>query len=192
MSEWRDVPYWPGYMVSDEGEVVRKKDGVILKQYLQKSGYLYVWLDRGFGRCSLPVHRIVASAFLEPVEGKNLVDHINTIRNDNRLCNLRWASPLDNANNETTKLNRKKLFDHKLKTMNKTDEYLKEKIDSFTKAHKGEDPEEILADMRGKNLITQPLMLQSDCTDCKLYEGFGQCYEHGNDLIENCKDYRKE
>lgn len=31
-----------------------------------------------------------------------------------------------------------------------------------------------------------------DCTDCKFYEGFGQCYHHGNDLIENCKDYRKE
>ena len=34
--------------------------------------------------------------------------------------------------------------------------------------------------------------LQSDCTDCKLYEGFGQCYEHGNNLIKNCNDYRKE
>lgn len=38
--------------------------------------------------------------------------------------------------------------------MNKPDEYLQENIDSYTKAHKGEDPEEILADMRGKDLIT--------------------------------------
>ena len=40
-------------------------------------------------------------------------------------------------------------------------------------------------------LIKQPLMLQSDCVDCQLYEGFGQCYEHGNNLLENCKDYKK-
>lgn len=79
--------------------------------------------------------------------------------------------------------------------MNKPDEYLQEKIDSFTKTHKGEYPEEILADMRGKNLITdamtQPLMLQSDCINCKFYDGFGQCLEHGNNLIENCKDFKK-
>lgn len=41
--------------------------------------------------------------------------------------------------------------------MNKADKYLKEKIDSYTKAHKGEDPEEILADMRGKNLIADAM-----------------------------------
>ena len=40
--------------------------------------------------------------------------------------------------------------------------------------------------------MEQPLMLQSDCINCKFYEGFGQCYYHGNDLIKNCKDYRDE
>ncbi len=39
--------------------------------------------------------------------------------------------------------------------------------------------------------MKQPLMLQSDCTDCKLYEGFSQCFEHGNNLVENCRDYKK-
>lgn len=55
------------------------------------------------------------------------------------------------------------------------------------------DPREIDTGKLVKHkVMKQPLMLQSDCTDCKLYEGFGQCYEHGNNLIENCKDYRKE
>ena len=39
--------------------------------------------------------------------------------------------------------------------------------------------------------MKQPLMLQSDCVNCKFYEGFDQCYYHGNNLIENCKDYRE-
>lgn len=40
--------------------------------------------------------------------------------------------------------------------------------------------------------MEQPLILQSICVDCKLYDGFGQCYYHGNNLIEYCKDYREE
>lgn len=53
------------------------------------------------------------------------------------------------------------------------------------------EDEERRKSMKGISM-KQPLMLQSDCTDCKFYEGFGQCYHHGNDLIENCNDYRKE
>ena len=41
-------------------------------------------------------------------------------------------------------------------------------------------------------IMEQPLMLQSDCVNCKFYEGFGQCYYHGNNLIENCKYYKEE
>lgn len=111
MSKWRDIPCWDGYQVSDAGEVVRKKDGIIVKQYVQKSGYAYVWLNRGYGNCALPVHRLVASAFLKQPKGKDMVDHINTIRHDNRLCNLRWVDAKGNANNEMTKLKRRKRYE---------------------------------------------------------------------------------
>lgn len=37
--------------------------------------------------------------------------------------------------------------------------------------------------------MKQPLMLQTDYINCKFYDGFGQCLEHGNSLVENCKDY---
>ena len=39
--------------------------------------------------------------------------------------------------------------------------------------------------------MEQPLMLQSSCVGCKHYDGFGQCLEHGNNLVENCKDYKE-
>lgn len=38
----------------------------------------------------------------------------------------------------------------------------------------------------------QPLMLQPQCAECKRYDGFGQCLEHGNRLFENCEDFEKE
>lgn len=108
MTRWRDIAWWDDYAVSDRGEVVRKKDGVIMKQYVQKSGYAAVYLRKNGWVSAVMVHRIVAEAFLPRIEGKDMVDHINTIRHDNRLCNLRWADAKDNANNEQTKKNRRK------------------------------------------------------------------------------------
>jgi len=108
--EWRDCELYPNYAVSDQGNVVRKKDGLLLKQYLQKSGYVYVWVDRGFGRHSVPVHRLVAVAFcgIEGYKNGLFVDHINTIRNDNRACNLRWVTPKENSNNPLTLENKRR------------------------------------------------------------------------------------
>ena len=123
--EWRDIPTYEMYQASSLGGIMRKVDGLILKQYVQKNGYVYVWLDRGYGRHSVPVHRLVAYAFLgiKGYEEGLLVDHINTIRSDKRACNLRWVTPKENANNETTKLNRRKKYEGRRKSVRKISSY---------------------------------------------------------------------
>lgn len=45
------------------------------------------------------VHRLVADLFCEKKENKNLVDHINGFRNDNRSINLRWVNHSENNSN---------------------------------------------------------------------------------------------
>lgn len=107
---WVDCLYYPKYAVSNFGNVVRKLDGIVLKQYLQKSGYKYVWLNRGSGNTAVPVHRLVCIAFhgSEGYRRGLFVDHINTIRSDNRADNLHWVTPRENSNNPITLENRKK------------------------------------------------------------------------------------
>jgi len=54
-----------------------------------KNGYMYI--------ASVPVHRIVATAFHEvPGDQEYIVDHIDTNKQNNRSENLRWVTRLEN------------------------------------------------------------------------------------------------
>ena len=45
-------------------------------------------------------HRLVALQFIPNPENKREVDHINRIRNDNHISNLRWVTPAENCQNK--------------------------------------------------------------------------------------------
>lgn len=96
---WADIPDYEGlYEASDLGNIRNKRTGRILKPALINSGYLIVglWKD-GKGKNFL-VHRLVLSAFVVNPNPKVYTDcdHINHIRTDNRLINLRWVSHAEN------------------------------------------------------------------------------------------------
>ncbi len=46
------------------------------------------------------VHRLVAETFIENIENKPTVDHINRERSDNRVENLRWATQSEQEQNK--------------------------------------------------------------------------------------------
>lgn len=48
------------------------------------------------------LHRVVYEAFNSPIPDGYGIDHVNTIRDDNRLENLRVATPKENVNNPIT------------------------------------------------------------------------------------------
>ena len=53
------------------------------------------------------IHRLVALAFIPNVSNKPEIDDINTIRDDNRVCNLKWVTKKENRNNPITRISNK-------------------------------------------------------------------------------------
>lgn len=96
--EWRPIPGFKGYLVSNEGKVQSRRNHkpIILKPYIDKYGYEVVGLIGDQGRKALKVHRAVALTFLEPIEGKTQVNHKDGVKTNNMLSNLEWVSNSEN------------------------------------------------------------------------------------------------
>lgn len=74
----------------------------LLKQHEDTKGYYRVKLYKDGVSKTMKVHRLVAESFLGDIIDKQ-IDHINTIKSDNRVENLRIVNTKENCNNQLTK-----------------------------------------------------------------------------------------
>lgn len=108
---WKDIYGLYGYQVSNWGNVKsidriittehyhrgRRIIGINLKLRYDKDGYAIINIRKdGKGRI-LKVHRLVAESFIPNIDNKPCIDHINGVRDDNRVENLRWCTVKENA-----------------------------------------------------------------------------------------------
>jgi hypothetical protein len=104
---WKDIPNYEGlYQISNFGKVrsfdrlIKRGNGVILmsgrvmKPHLKKE-YHGTTLTKDGKTKRFFIHRLVMLAFVG--QSDLHVDHINAIKNDNRLENLRYCTNLENA-----------------------------------------------------------------------------------------------
>ena len=97
--EWRDIPGYEGlYQVSSIGNVFSYLSGRCIKSHKHKKGYLEYRLNKCGKQRTFKAHRLVALSFIPEVLGKYEVDHINGIKDDNRVVNLRWCTGKENIN----------------------------------------------------------------------------------------------
>jgi hypothetical protein len=96
---WKFIEGFEAYEISSHGRVRSHARGAprIVVGGLDSSGYRIINLALQGARKTYKVHRLVLTAFVGPCPGGMQAAHLNGVRTDNRLENLSWVTPLENA-----------------------------------------------------------------------------------------------
>ena len=84
MEEWRIITDFPNYSVSIFGNVKNNKTNRTMKLSI-KGGYYHVSLTNEDCRKGCKVHRLVALAFIQNLENKTDVNHIDKNKLNNNV-----------------------------------------------------------------------------------------------------------
>lgn len=95
--EWRNLPSYQNISCSSWGRVKTQWNPETLRQSVGSKGEMMVRIFINRKRKNLRVHRLVCEAFHgSPPPEKSHVNHINSVRSDNRAENLEWVSHKEN------------------------------------------------------------------------------------------------
>jgi hypothetical protein len=123
MENWKPIKGYEGwYEVSDLGNVRsvdRKVDfvdgryatykGQLMKQSKHYHGYWIVNLFKNKKQSTKFVHRLMAEAFIPNPNNKQVVNHKDGDKANNKLSNLEWVTQLENITHSITVLGKKRI-----------------------------------------------------------------------------------
>jgi len=93
---WKNIEDAPNYMISNFGKVKNIKTGRILKNSVDKYGYLKVSLMQGNKMLQKRVHRLVAKAFVNGEAPDLIVNHKDGNKLNPHFLNLEWITHAEN------------------------------------------------------------------------------------------------
>lgn len=111
------------YEISKMGHVRNINTKQIIKPRTEKDGYLLVTLWSTLKGKTFKVHRLVAECFLANVSNKPQVNHKDSQRDNNFVCNLEWSTAKEN-------------IDHGIANENISVDRLREVAKEYTKTEK--------------------------------------------------------
>lgn len=92
---WKPINGYENYSISNLGNVKGTR-GKLLKQAL-RNGYMRIYPSKNGVQKNLYIHRLIAEHFLELVDGKEFVNHIDGCKTNNEVSNLEWVTKSENA-----------------------------------------------------------------------------------------------
>lgn len=91
----KEINGFPGYFITEEGQVWSNYSNKFLQPTVNSRGYLTVTLTGHQNKC---IHRLVAEAFLPNPNGLLYVNHKDENKINNSVTNLEWCSAQYNRN----------------------------------------------------------------------------------------------
>ena len=93
-----EIQGFSNYLIYPDGRVFSKRRNKFMKIKTTKNGYKRIGLRNNNQYFKL-VHRLVAEAFIPNPDNKPCVDHIDRVRTNNHISNLRWVTYSENSQN---------------------------------------------------------------------------------------------
>jgi len=95
-----EVVNYANYTIHPDGTVYSKSSKKNVKQFLNDKGYPRCELFNEGNKRKMLIHRLVAEHFIPNPNNYTQVDHINRIKTDNNVSNLRWVTHRENQHNK--------------------------------------------------------------------------------------------
>ena len=140
--QFKELSDYPGYLISNYGYVIESPKCRRITSPKNNWGYKYVRIKSISGMRTIPVHRLVALAFIPNPDNKPQVNHINRNKNVNYFENLEWVTIAENINHWKKAELKKKNWYKEVGSARAKEKYLQKKISNpdFHNSKRGRKP----------------------------------------------------